>query len=106
MAEIKEIVRGEIKDYVPRSRVAQQLLEDAGTIAQVSPDDLAAYVIVAVDRRGIPSICAQDDPDGPISLRMLAGLAQSCITESLIVEPAIRQVLINSGLAAPDPSAG
>ena len=92
--------QGEVVDFFGKNRPFEGRpelhvrLEKATALLQgLFADDMAGYVVFAVDHKGKWSLGWAVEPEGVIGPRMLCGLAQEAFREELVTETAIRDVL-------------
>lgn len=83
--------------------LAARLRTELAAIVNVYADDLAGYVVVAVDSKGCWNVSWAHHRDGPIGRTMLAGLATAAIQRELVADAAACDALVRNGLRDPPP---
>ena len=103
MGEVRELYVGEDRPYKERSELVTKMERSAGIMAQHFADDLAGYVMLAVNAKGEWSLGFHFDKDSPIGPNMLAGITMAAVQRDIIAEGAIKDSLVRHNLVLPDP---
>ena len=75
-----------------RCGLASRLCVEAEAVANVYAHDIAGYVMVCVNSKGVWSLSYEMDPDSPIGMTMLAGLAMAAIQRDMLAKAAARDL--------------
>ena len=102
MGEVREIFGKEVRDFVDRKPLVRRMEMATSIAAQTFADDLAGFVLVAVNVKGECATHWAVDPDSPVGPTMLTGIAQGAIVRDIVSEIAIKNSLIRNGLVYPD----
>lgn len=83
--------------------LAERLRTELAAISNVYADDLAGYIVLAVDSKGCWTLAfkVSDDDACPIGHTMLAGLAIQAIQREMVADSAACDAMVRNGLLRP-----
>jgi len=83
--------------------LAERLRTELAAISNVYAEDLAGYIVLAVDSKGCWTLAfkIKDDDNCPVGVAMLAGLGISAIQREMIADGAACDAMVRNGLLRP-----
>lgn len=83
--------------------LAERLRTEIAAMSNVYADDLAGYIVLAVDSKGCWTLGFKiiDDENCPVGVAMLAGLGISAIQREMIADGAACDAMVRNGLLRP-----